>query len=182
MKTDNSHLTEKIMIRQEIIDLIGKPKINVLELYAGKGVLWSELKKRNPQIEINVLQIEIEKGKNKRALCGDNLKFLPSMNLERFDLIDVDAYGIPIAQLDVIFSKKYHGFVCVTAIQSVMGILPDNLLRANGISSEIFSKIRLIFSQKGLQYIENYLYLSGVQQVRGYFLTSERKNYFYFKI
>lgn len=36
--------------------------------------------------KINVLSIEKEPGKNKMALCGDNMKFIDSLDLSRFDI------------------------------------------------------------------------------------------------
>lgn len=82
MKTDNSRYYEKLKIRQMAICEIGKKKISVLELYAGKSVLWKELKRRNEKVKINLLSIEKEKGKNKMALCGDNLKFIDKIDFQ----------------------------------------------------------------------------------------------------
>ena len=43
-KTDNSKLEEKLIIRREVIEKIGKPKIKVIELYAGRSVMWGILR------------------------------------------------------------------------------------------------------------------------------------------
>lgn len=51
-KTDNHYLTEKIQLRQEVIKLVKNP--NILECFAGKGVLYKELKKQN---NINITSI-----------------------------------------------------------------------------------------------------------------------------
>lgn len=181
MKTDNSHFNEKVRLRNDVVRLLEKDSIDVLECYAGKGLLWEEVKRQNPGIKINLLQIEKEKGKNKNALCGDNIKFIASLSLERFDIIDMDAYGIPAKQLEIVFKKGYRGIVVVTSIQSMMGNVPKAILKANGITDKMISKSPTIFSHKCLCYLLNYLYLCGVQQVKGYFLTKERKSYFYFK-
>jgi hypothetical protein len=181
MKTDNSHLQEKIDLRMDAVDGIGKDSIRVLELFAGKSVLWTHVKNERPVMDIKVLSVEKEKGKNPLAINADNLKVIDNIDLSRFDIIDIDAYGIQFAQLDKIFRKGYHGIVVVTCISSMFGALPKGLVEANGISSKMYAKIPSIFSPKMFAYMENYLYLSGVQSVKGYFLDDERKYYFYFK-
>lgn len=181
MKTDNSHLSEKVDIRVDCVDLVGNDTVRVLELFAGKSILWTYVKNARPDCEIKVLSIEKQKGKNPLAINADNLKVIDSLYLDSFDIIDIDAYGIPFAQLDKIFKRNFHGIVVVTCISSMFGMIPKKLLEANRITPKMIEKIPTIFSSKMFQYLENYLYLCGVQQVRGYFLENERKYYFYFK-
>lgn len=178
-KTDNSRLEEKLKIRQEIIDKT-EGVVRVLECYAGKGVIWTELKRRNPSRTIDVMQIEKEKGKNLRALCGDNTKFLTVLDLSKFNVIDLDAYGIPAKQIEIVSNSSFSGYVVVTAIQSMQGGVPKEILRANGITDEMLAKIKSIFNTQCIKYLKNFLYLCGVKKIRGYFLP-ERKNYFYYK-
>lgn len=178
-KTDNSRLEEKLKIRQEIIDKI-EGVVSVLECYAGKGIIWKELRRRNPSRHIEVLQIEKEKGKNIRALNGDNVKFLAILDLSKYNVIDLDAYGIPAQQIQIVSNSSFSGFVVVTAIQSMQGGVPKEILRANGITDEMTHKIKSIFNTQFIKYLKNFLYLCGVKKIRGYFLP-ERKNYFYYK-
>ncbi len=179
MKTDNSYFEQKKALRQDVLDMLEKDEVKVLELYAGKSLMWNDLKKSNPQKKIIVFSIEKEKGKNRKALTGDNLKFLSSINLDRFDIIDVDAYGYPFAQIEHIEKRGFRGFVVVTAIQSLYGSVPKKLLKYSGISDEMIKKIHSLFFQNGFVYLKNFLYLCGVKQVTGFFIS--RKNYFYYK-
>ena len=95
-KTDNSKLEEKLIIRREVIEKIGKPKIRVLELYAGRSVMWGILRDEyQGKVEIELLSIEKERGKNPRALQGDNLKFIDGIDLSRFDIVDVERLWHP---------------------------------------------------------------------------------------
>lgn len=182
MKTDNSHLNEKVNLRLDCVDMVEKDTVRVLELFAGKSILWTHVKNERPQRDIKVLSIEKQKGKNPLAIEADNLKVIDSIDLDRFDIIDIDAYGVPFAQLEKIFKRNYHGIVVVTFISSMFGMLPKKLLEINKVTPKMIEKIPTIFSPKLLEYMENYLYLCGVQEVRGYFLTNEQKYYFYFKI
>ena len=176
MKTDNSYLTEKVNLRIE--SLPNKKNITVLDCFAGTGLIWSEVKKKSKQ-DIKVVSIEHEKGKNKTALFGSNLKYLNVLNLSKFDIIDLDAYGIPYAQLNILFTRGYKGIVHVTAIQSGMGQLPNDLILKLGYTKNMIKKIKSIFNTKGDEKLKNYLYLSGVETITGY--SIDRKNYFYFK-
>jgi len=175
LKTDNSHIKEKIQLRLDCLP--NKKTINILDCFAGKGTIWNEVKKVSKK-NIQILSIEKEKDKNKLALTGSNLKYLNILDLTKFDIIDLDAYGIPYQQLKILFDKEYKGTILVTAIQSGMGQLPKGLLKDIGYSEKMISKISSIFNQKGIDKLKNYLYLRGVKFIEGYFI--DRKNYFYF--
>jgi hypothetical protein len=180
-KTDNSKLQEKLIIRREVIAKLNKPKIKVIELYAGKSVMWSILKSEfKGRVEIELLSIEKERGKNPRALQGDNLKFIDGIDITRFDIVDVDAYGIPSKQLIAICRQHFKGWIVVTAIQSMFGALPKEVLLANGITKEMMKKVSAVFVSKGLTYIKNFIYSLGCRSIRGFF--DERKYYFYTRL
>ena len=177
MKTDNSHFEEKVLLRIYAIKDIISP--SVLECYSGTGKLWDEVKKRTGK-EITILRIEKEKSKgNKIYLQGDNIKFLLSLNLDKFDVIDLDAYGIPYDQINLLYNRDYKGTVIVTAIQSMQGGLPHKMLMKLGFTKQMIQKIPSLFFRNGFGKLKNYLYLSGVQSIEGYFI--DRKNYFMFK-
>jgi hypothetical protein len=177
-KTDNSFIKEKAELRADSCLLLNKKKIKVLEAYAGSGVIWKEVQKLVPQLEIDILKIE-KKGEKKGVyLKGDNEKFISLFDFENFDIIDFDAYGVPFNQLEVLFERKFTGFVHVTFIQTGMGRLPNGLLLKNGFSKEMIKKIPTLFCKNGMEKMNNYLYQNGVTEITGYF--NERKNYFYF--
>jgi hypothetical protein len=177
LKTDNSYFNEKVQLR--IDSLPNKDEIFVLDCFAGTGRIWKQVKKISGK-NIQVLSIEKEQGKNKTALVGSNLKYLNVLDLDKFDIIDLDAYGIPYAQLNIIFKRRYHGIIHVTAIQSGMGQLPKGLIEDIGYTPEMIKKIKSIFNTKGIEKLKNYLYLHSIQSIEGYFI--DRKNYFYFTI
>lgn len=171
MKTDNSYFKQKLELRQETV----KNGFTVLDCYSGTGRLWKNVKGK-----FNVVSIEKEKGKNKIALVGDNLKYLKVLDLTKYDIIDLDAYGYPIAQLEILFKRNYKGIVHVTAIQSSMGQLPILMLSKLGYTENMLKKTKSVFNIDGFGKLKNYLYLSGVKQITGYQVG--RKNYFYFKM
>ncbi|MCP4178060.1 MAG: hypothetical protein GY756_09855 [bacterium] len=166
----------KIYLRKEILSKLKKKNlIKVLDCYAGNSELWNNL---ILIYNVDVLSIEKERGKNKRALCGDNLKFLKSLNLGDYHIIDLDAYGIPYLQLLEIFKQKYKGYVVVTAIQSMMGNLNQGLLENYGYSKKMISKCPTLFSRQFERIFFNFLAVNGVKKIN--IIRKNRKNYLYF--
>lgn len=138
--------------------------------------MWSEVKKQSNK-EIYVFSID-QKRYKKFQYKGDSLKVLGSLNLDQFDVIDLDAYGIPFAHLEILFRKKYRGVVHVTCIQSGMGSLPTKLLNALGYSNDMIRKCRTVFNVNGADKLKGYLANNGVTSIQC--LNMGRKNYFYF--
>ena len=165
--TDNSNFEKKVALRLEAINEIPKDEIRVLDCFAGYGLLWKEVQKRTSK-KIRLLQIEKEKGKNSHALCGDNLKFLPTLDLDNFDLIDLDAYGVPSRQIRIIKNKGWHGILVVTAIESMMGKIPKDLTDAVGIS-DLYKKNKALFCNFFVAFLDNFLYLCGVTEKKAIF-------------
>lgn len=178
-QTDNSFLHEKVLLRLETINRIKKETINVLECFAGDGYIWTEVKLQSSK-KINILRIDQKKDKTGVYLIGDNLKYLSSINLNYFDIIDLDAYGIPFYQMEIVFQKGFKGFVHVTAIQSTYGNLPFSLFDSIGIPERMYKKSVTLFSKKGKHLIFKYLQKKGVENLTGFFI--EKKYYFCFKI
>lgn len=178
-KTDNSYTEEKVQLRLETVNLIKKKEINVLEAYAGSGVIWDKVQKSTDK-KINILKIELKDGKKGVYLKGDNAKFITLFDYDNFDIIDFDAYGVPYFQLKTIFKQNFKGYVHVTFIQSGMGRLPNGLLEDLGYTKEMIKKCSTLFSKNGMDKMCNFIANNGVKKIRGYFIN--RKNYFYFSL
>jgi hypothetical protein len=169
VQTDNSHLKEKLALRESCI-VTGKER--VLDCFAGKGLLWSQLKAKHPGLKVNA--IEKERGKNKAAFWGDNLKILGSLKLENYDIIDLDAYGVPQKQLEIISDSNFKGKVVITAIFSVMGRLPDSLLIRLGYTKKMINKAPTLICRHGKQKFLNYLACIGYNTFKFYFLENSK--------
>jgi len=172
VQTDNSYLELKIEMR--VKHLPPKEYISVLDIYSGDGLIWNAVKSRTNK-KITVLRIDRKLDKKGVYLKGDNLKYLDSIDLDQFDVIDVDAYVIPFKQLKNILERNYKGVVFITYIQSMFGALPKEMLMQLGFSSAMIKKIPSIFNQKGLQKLFDWLSIKGIKKVKYYDLN--RKNY-----
>lgn len=173
---DSALLESKILLRLE--SLPEKKEVKVLEAFGGEGVLWNEVKKRTDK-KIKILSIDANKYKRVQ-LQGDNIKFLNAFDLNEFDIIDLDAWGSPFKQLQIIFSKKYKGIVHCTFIQTMKGGINKELLYANGYTKNMAEKIPSLFGRNGVDKLMNYLYKKGVRSVK--IISEKRKNYFWFKL
>jgi len=168
--TDNSLLCAKVALR---IKHLPPGPCKVLDAYGGYGVVWQEVAAQTKRTDIYRVGID----KDKRAGCvhGDNRKWLKGMTLSLFDVIDLDAYGVPFDQVAILFKRKFKGVVFFTFIQSVAGQLPMKLCAENGISNHSYRSVPLLFSQIGWQLWLDWLANNGVKRV--YHMSKDRKHY-----
>jgi len=176
IKTNNdlSLIEDKIQLR--IDSIVGLNEIVVLELFGGEGILWSEVKKRTNK-DIKILSIDVNKYK-RIQLQGNNEKFIDSLDLEIFNVIDIDAWGSPYKQLNKIIAKKYKGIVHCTFIQTMMGKLSNDLLLNLGYSENMIKKIPSIFNKNGIDKFKLYLANKGIKEIN--IVSEKKKNYLWF--
>jgi hypothetical protein len=178
-KTNNdlSLIDVKIQLRiNSIIHL--KNEVKVLELFGGEGLLWKEVEKRTGK-KIKILSID--KNKYKRVqLQGENLKFIDSLDLNYFDVIDADAWGSPFYQVEKIFKSNFKGIVHCTFIQTMQGSLSKGLLLSYGYSESMIKKASTIFNKNGIAKFKQYLASKGINKI--YIVSENKKNYLYFNL
>jgi len=168
--TDNSMLDAKVTLR---IKHLPPGACKILDAYGGHGVVWQEVAARAKRS--NMHRVGIDKENRAGCVCGDNRKWLRGMTLSLFDIIDLDSYGVPFDQVSILFKRKYKGVVFFTFIQSVLGMIPGSLIRANGISYKSQRMVPTLFGQIGWQLWLDWLANNGVKRV--YHMSSSRKHY-----
>ena len=136
--TENSHLRTKVRLRLELIDKIGKDKIHVLDAFAGQGLVWKEIQRQRPELQVTTVGIEKRKYVNPNVIMGDNRKAMKGMDLTVFDIIDLDAFGCPWEQLAIASERAPNVPVVLTHISVTLGPVPKGLLKAAGLPSEWF--------------------------------------------
>ncbi|TAK58518.1 MAG: hypothetical protein EPO24_08405 [Bacteroidetes bacterium] len=179
VQTENSHFTEKIDLR--LIHLPEKQKITVLDLCSADGKLWNSISRLTDK-KITVIRVEKQSDKKGIYLRGNNLKFIPSLDLHDIDIIDLDSFEIPIRQLDEIWRcHDVRGKIFfVTFIQSIYGGLPIRMLEPLGITKKMYNTIPTLFNNKGWQLFKAYLVLKGIDHVKYYQFS--KKYYLTFKV
>ncbi|NDE01743.1 MAG: hypothetical protein EBZ91_08330 [Gammaproteobacteria bacterium] len=134
--TENSHLKTKVRLRTAAVLEIGKPKIHVLDAFAGQGLVWKAVQRELPEVEITTLGIEKKKYLAPDVIMGDNRKVMKGLDLTIFDLIDLDAFGCPWEQLAICAERAPEVPVAITHISITLGPVPQGLLELNGIPDE----------------------------------------------
>ena len=176
-QTDNDSIgfSYKVGLRIET----AKENQIVLDCYSGHGHIWNEVKKRT-SFKFSITSIDTRNDKTNVYLKGDNIKYLKAMNLDSFDIIDLDSYGIPFKQLEIIFKKKYKGIIHATFIQSGMGRINNGLLLSLGYTKTMIKKCPTLFSKNGYEKFKYYLANHSILKVNE--LSLSNKHYLYFKL
>lgn len=176
-KTDNSFLDHKVILRKHFLQDVNED-LMVLEMYAGNGVIWNNLQQILKN-KITIVKIDKKNESSRIHLVGNNIKFIKSMDLSIFNVIDIDAYGIPFEQIDHVLKSNFKGHIFVTFIQSVMGNLPLDFLGKLGFTKTMVKKIPTLFSKNSKDKLKKVLSLYGIETI--YTISaSERKHYIYF--
>lgn len=159
VRIDNSFLHDKVFLRKSFLD--AKRSYNVLDAFAGTGRIWQEIAKTHT---VRVTSIDIKKGKH-LTFQGDNMKWLRSLNLSKFDVIDLDAYGMPINQLRYILSQGFAGIVFVTFIVRHLTTISYIMLNDLGYPTHMIRKIPTLFFRNGFDKFKQWLTLHGIKAI-----------------
>ncbi len=174
-KTNNSFLMNKVNLR--LGNLPESP--SVLDCFGGSGAIWKIVERQSGQAirYIGIDKLDYGLG---FYLPGDNMGYLHTMDLNRFNVIDLDAYGVPYKQLAVLFDREYRGRVFVTFIQVVVGEIPHKLLVDVGFTHEMIAACKTLFFKRGWQYFLEWLAQKGVRTIKH--RSHARKHYLVFDI
>jgi hypothetical protein len=149
--------------------------IKVLDLFSGEGLIWDMIKKQTKK-DIKVLRVDQKKNKKGLYLIGDNLKY--QLNYNHFDVIDIDAYGVPHRQLERIFQTVNTPTVLyITYIQTLYGGLPKKMLLELGYTEKMINKIPTLFNTHAQKKLFQWLSQNGIKKVKYYCNENKRKTY-----
>jgi hypothetical protein len=166
LQIDNSFLEAKISLRMN--HLPDKESFKVLDAFSGQGIIWDEIAARTGR-KIEVLKIDIKKGLKDIYLVGDNRKFIASLQLKEFDVINLDAYGVPFDLLDYLLTydraRELHHRMFLTFIQSQFGRLPMKMLNRLGYTDRMIRRIPTLFNRNGIGRLKDYLGTMGIESM-----------------
>lgn len=163
VQTNNSFLADKVALRAGHLPVDGA--IRVLDCFGGEGKIWKAVRKITGR-KIVVLPIDIHSYDDVSfSLPGDNRAYLDTLDLKKFNVIDLDAYGIPFEQLETVLRSDFNGTIFVTFIQTLFGALPYGLLCAVGFNEEMVKKCPTLFSKSGWKYFLEYLAGKWITQI-----------------
>ena len=181
VKIEHSHLEQKIQLR--INHLPKKKKITVLDVFHGDGTIWRNITAKIDK-EIAIIGIDKKGGGPGLQLTGDNVRFLKSMNLAIYDVIDLDAYGVPYQALKEVLRNctvKKGTAIFLTFIQvgapGVQGVLPYAMLEELGYTRKMIKKIPRLFYRDGFEKFKQYLACNGIKKMA--YIQKKSKFYIY---
>lgn len=181
-KTDSSYLDYKVKLRLD--NLPAKKHFMILDCFCGNGVIWNRIQQLKKSMKFQVLSIDKKPVTEQLHLIGDNTKFLQSVDVGRFDAIDLDAYGSPHKQLTWLLQGdrlKKGTIIYVTFIQSGGWYLPDAFLRDLGYTKKMVKKCPTLFYRHGQNKLLAWLYLKGIRNVKFYTDKTHKKTYLCFQ-
>jgi hypothetical protein len=148
-KKDNDFLFDKIAIREEACLKIPKKKIRVLDCFGGRGILWKAVKSKLAKKKyIEVVSID-RKAEDGVSFVSDNREVLENEDLKGYDIVDLDSYGVPYAQMKILSEKEFMGIVVGTLILKVVGQLPKALCIELGFTEKTFRTVPILCSKRG---------------------------------
>jgi hypothetical protein len=162
--------------------------VRVLDAFGGEGEIWKNVKKHFESFPIKILVLGIDTLNYKRTqLTGNNTQFLKGINIHYFDIIDLDAWGQPTDQLEILKERAYNGIVHCTFSITGRGRMTYKVYEACGYSPEMIDKVPILLTRNGINNFIQYLARAhGVREIvsaekerkgRG---NNSRKIYLYF--
>lgn len=160
---DNTDGGAKIEIRKTILAQIPEP--SVLDCFAGEGKVWRACYQGLPYVGLD----KKASSDDRKVLNIDNIKYLRSADLSRFNVFDLDAYGTPWQQFLIVLNRRSF-----TAGESVaifltdglsilarMGELPHGMKKYVGIPENV----RVPCLSRHMDYIRALLVVNAVREV-----------------
>ena len=173
-KTDNKSIGNKIFIRKQAIKSLSE--VNVLDLFGGRNVLWNNI----PTNRYYGVESEKNKGQN---LCADSHHVLASLDLSKYNVIDVDSYGISfdIYKYLLTDSRVQNGtIVLYTAITNEFTKIQNAAKDEFGFR-KFYDKAPSLFNARAIEFFYEMLAKYGVEEVNYYEIKDNfTKHYGYF--
>lgn len=173
-KTDNKSIPNKIFIRQKAIENLSE--VNVMDLFAGRNVLWNNIKTNN----YYGIDVSVNKGKN---LNVDTRKAIGNLDLSFYNVIDCDSYGIAFDLYKKLLTRKdvKSGTIIIyTAITNEFTKIQNVAKEELGFKN-FYNKAPSLFNARAIEFFYEFLAKMGVEEVYYYSIRDKfLKHYGYF--
>jgi hypothetical protein len=163
--TENTFIADKVHLRN--LFMPGGEVVNVLDAFSADGLIWKALVKMNPRTDFRIARIDQARNKKGFYVRSENMRFLRSTDLDAYDVIDLDHYGIPFHQLELVLQHHFLHKVVVFASLNLVGIMPLHIrmLELLGYSRNMIDTSRYLCSTNVEKKILGYLNMRGVKEV-----------------
>jgi hypothetical protein len=142
--TDNNRrgMAGKVGLRASLCVSLPAGKLRVLDAYAGSGRLWRAVRREcmkqasEHEEERDLVVTGVDTRQFRGVIHKDNRQILAGVDLTTFDVIDLDSYGVPADQVELVAGGGYRGPLVWTCIATMLGTMPRKLLAAEGVPAE----------------------------------------------
>jgi len=156
VKTDNAPIAAKQQIRLSILDKIDNPR--VCEVFCGAGEMYNSVwHKAGDYIGIDKRKFFDER----KTICGDAEKAIRTINLNDYNIFDIDAYGSPYNILSYIVQNRTEkgsvAFVLTdgSAMDLRLGRVSKGLRELSGIKNHILKRASNVHDELIIEAIRN---------------------------
>lgn len=180
-KKFSSRIEYKLAVRLKACEQL--KSIKVLDCYHGKGELWRSLQ---DFVEIEeFLGIEKNKGLGSGfpVMYGNNLQIIDLINIDKYTLIDLDAYGFPFDLMEKVFIKSKLpkvivytvGFYSPCGIPDIINVFPESRKICKTITNCFYDDMfsHYLYSKGIKEYFECYAG-TGMRMRYGYFVYNPK--------
>jgi len=165
MKRESTAEPVKIQLRLD--HLPDKRSLKVLDAFAGHGSIWTKVRAARPLVSFDVLSVE-KRGYLPGQVAIDNVRLMRSLDLAKFDVIDLDGFGFPYRQLCEVFRQRPTGAVVyVTCPMGQAGLttLPFGIMESLGYTRAMLAKCRTLCLRGQWGKVKAWLALQGVTRL-----------------
>lgn len=142
VKTDNAKINAKQDLRNNVLNFFAEK--HVLEVFCGSGEMYRDVW----HVADTYTGIDIKKQFDERnTICGDAVKAVSTIDLDCFNIFDIDAYGSPYDVLNIVLSRyqgdaKRLAFILTDGINMdlKMGRICKGLRSLLDVDSKVFKK------------------------------------------
>jgi hypothetical protein len=163
-KTNNSYLYDKVALRVAFLPEV--QTVRVLDCYHGAGMIWRNVQ-RNTDKRLAIHGIDMsDYGTGEAVLLGDNLKVFDSLDLASYDVIDLDAYGVPAEQMIAVWPRMRSGAVIFyTFTQTMLGQLPRSMFDRLGYTASMIARCPTLFAKNGHEKFLHFISLQTLSTI-----------------
>lgn len=162
VKTDNAPIAAKQQIRLSILDKIKNPR--VCEVFCGTGEMYRSVwHKAEDYIGIDKRKFFDER----ITICGDAEKAIRTINLNDYNIFDIDAYGSPYNILSYIVQNRTEkgelAFVLTdgSSMDLRLGRVSRGLRELSGIKNHILKRASNIHDELIIEVVKNIERITG---------------------
>lgn len=162
----------KVRLRRELVGkLVGKGELSVLAAYYKSGELWSTVSVGLSQ-QINVVGVVEKRIPGAVHLVGSNVRYVKSLDLTDYDIVDVDAPGSPYAVLRALFMNNSFSEMGVffTFNKVLNGGLDRKMLLDLGFTPGMLKAVRPMLQARVFELFKGWLGRMGVSSLTYYAL------------